>query len=97
VILLVRGPDGRYVELGWDAWNHVRTEHFDLADSLKDVMRTIEHPDHREPDPVPGRERLFKRGGPYGWIRVVAEFSGDFDRIVTAFPQTADPSRGRRR
>jgi hypothetical protein len=97
VILLVRGPDGRYVELSWDAWAHVRAEHFDLADSLEDVVLTIEHPDYREPDPAPGRERLFRRGGPYGWIRVVLEFAGDFDRVVTAFPQTADPSRGRRR
>jgi uncharacterized protein YuzE len=57
VILLVRGPDRRYIELRWDAWAHIRTEHFDLADSLEDIVLTIEHPDYREPDPVPGRER----------------------------------------
>jgi hypothetical protein len=96
VILLVRGANGRYVKLTWDALEHVRTEHFDLADSLDLVVLTIEHPDHREPDPTPGRERLFKRGGPDGWIRVVIEFAGAFDRLVTAFPQTGNP-RGRRR
>jgi hypothetical protein len=91
VILLVRGSDGRYVELSWDAWNHVRTEHFDIADSLQDVVLIIEDPIYREPDPVPGRERLFGPGGPDGWIRVIVRFAGDFDEVVTAFPQTADP------
>jgi hypothetical protein len=97
VILLVRGPDGRYIEVGRNAWAHIRTEHFDLARSMEDVVLTIEHPEYREPDPRPGRERLFGRGGPDGWIRVVIEFAGDLDRVVTAFPQTEDPSRRRRR
>lgn len=57
----------------------------------------IEQPDYREPDAKPGRERLFKRGGPDRWIRVVIEFAGDFDRVVTAFSQAVDPcSRARR-
>jgi hypothetical protein len=97
VILLVRGADGRYVELDWDAWTHIQIEHFEFANSLEDVVLTIEQPDWREPDPVPGRERLFRRGGPYGWIRVIVEFAGDFDRVITAFPQVAGPRRRRRR
>ena len=97
MILLVGGRDGRLVALSWEAWNHVRTEHFDLVDSLGDVLLTIEDPIYREADPVPGRERLFRRGGPDGWIRVVVEFAGDFDHVVTAFPQTADPRPGGRR
>jgi len=64
---------------------------------LGEILLTIEQPSHREPDPIPGRERLFRHGGPEGWIRVVVEFHGDFDRVVTAFPQTGHPSeRGRR-
>jgi hypothetical protein len=56
-----------------------------------DIVLTIEHPTYREPDATPGRERLFRQGGPEGWIRVVIEFDGDFDRVVTAFPQSNDP------
>jgi hypothetical protein len=95
VILLVRGPDGRYVELSWNAWVHALERHPHLSGSLTDIVLTIEHPEYREPDARPGRERLFRRGGPDRWIRVVVEFSGDFDGMVTAFSQTADP-RSRR-
>lgn len=95
--LLVRGPDGRPVELSWDAWNHVRTRHPRMADLLLDIVLTIEYPTYREPDVKPGRERLFRQGGPDGWIRVILELSGDFDRVVTAFPQAIDPRQGRRR
>jgi len=69
----------------------------DIVESLKDILLTIEQPSYREPDPIPGRERLFRRGGPEAWIRVIVEFSGDFDRVVTAFPQTANPRVGGRR
>lgn len=61
-----------------------------------DVVMTIESSMHREPDPVAGRERLFGRGGPDGWLRVVIEFDGDFDRLITVFSQSTDPRRGRR-
>jgi len=75
----------------------VRRRHPEIADALLDIVLTIEHPLHREPAPQPGRERLFGRGGPDGWIRVVIEVSGDFDRVVTAFPQESDPRFRRRR
>lgn len=59
---------------------------------LKETLMTIEQPEHREPDPVVGRERMFRRGGPQRWIRVVVEVAGDGDRLVTAFPQSNDPA-----
>lgn len=65
-----------------------------MLDSLLDVVLTIEHPTYREPDVKPGRERLFKRGGPQSWIRVVLEISGDFDQVITAFSQVTDPRPG---
>lgn len=74
-----------------DAWDHVRTRHPSLAESLAEIVLTLENPDYREPDPRPGRERLFRRGGPDDWLRVVIEFDGEYDRVVTAFPQSADP------
>jgi hypothetical protein len=96
VILLVRGPDGRYIELRWNSWIHARGRHPEIAESLLDVVLTIEHPIYREPDDMPGRERLFRRGLG-SWMRVVVEFSGDFDRVVTAFYQDVDPRPRRRR
>jgi hypothetical protein len=58
--LLVRGPDGRPVELTFRAWDHVRRRHPEITDSLLDIVLTIEHPIYREPDIQPGRERLFR-------------------------------------
>lgn len=66
-------------------------------DDFADAVQTIENPDHREPDSRPGRERLFRRGGPDRWLRVVVEFAGDFDHVVTVFPQTVDPRPSRSR
>jgi hypothetical protein len=40
-----------------------------MAAQLDAVLGTIAAPDHREPDPRPGRERLFKQGvGPSRWL-----------------------------
>ena len=35
--------------------------------------------------------------GPDRWLRVVVEFAGDFDRVVTVFSQTVDPRPSRSR
>lgn len=94
VIARRRNPEGRVVELRADTWDHVLGRHPELAAFREDVMRSIEMPDHREPDPVPGRERFFRRGGPERWLRVVTELSGDVDRVVTVFPQVRAPAPG---
>jgi len=91
VILLVRGVAGRYVELDWDAWAHARRRHPEICGSLLDVVKAIEQPIYRNPDRIPGRERLYRQVPPDGWIRVILEFGGDFDRFVTAFFQDNDP------
>jgi hypothetical protein len=65
-----------------------------MSEYLADTMATVETRDHRERDTRAGRERYFRLGGPLRWIRVVTEFSGDFDRVVTAFPQSNDPRAG---
>lgn len=79
------------------AWNHVLDQHVEMSEYLADTMAAIEMPDHREPDVRAGRERYFRRGGPLRWLRVVTELAGDFDRVVTAFPQSNDPQAGGRR
>jgi hypothetical protein len=85
-------PEGHRVQLGRRAWDHVLDEHVEMQDYLDEVMAAIMSPDHREPDVRPGRERYFRRGGPLRWIRVVTQFAGDVDRVVTAFPQSNDPA-----
>lgn len=95
VIASTRDPDGRLVQLDARAWDHVLEEHAEMTEHLDDVMSAIDSPDHREPDPRAGRQRYFRRGGPMAWVRVITEFVGDEDRIVTAFPQSNDPSPGR--
>lgn len=86
------GPDGRAVELKQATWDHVVAGHPELAEHLSDVLETIEHPELREDDPRPGRVRLFRRSGPDRWLRVVVEFGGESDLVVTAFPQSNDPA-----
>jgi hypothetical protein len=84
-------PDGRIVRLDGAAWQHIVASHPGLESQLDLVVDTLRSPDHREPDPRVGRERFFRRGGPETWVRVVVEFKGSFDRVVTAFPQSNDP------
>lgn len=71
--------------------------HPDMAEHLLDTMSTIEAPEHREDDERAGRERYFRRGGPLRWIRVVTDFAGGVDRVVTAYPQSNDPRQQRSR
>jgi hypothetical protein len=94
LIAQVANPEGRTVHLDAAAWNHVLEEHAEMEPFLEDAMAAIARPDHREPDPRPGRERYYRLGGPLGWIRVVTELAGDADRIVTIFPQSNDPRVG---
>lgn len=84
-------PEGRPVRMEWRTWQHVVDEHAELEGHLQEIMRTVAAPEHRAPDPRPGRERYFRRAGPRGRIRVVTELAGTADRVVTAFPQEDDP------
>lgn len=87
-IAVVENPEGRLVRIGAVAWNHVLGEHPELEPFLEETMLTIQRPEHREPDPRPGRERSL------GWIRVIAELANGADRVVTAFLQSNDPTVG---
>ncbi len=76
--------------MGETAWNHVLEQHVEMSEYLEETMRAVRTPESREA----GRERYYGRGGPEHWIRVVTEFDGDTDRVVTAFPQSNDPREG---
>jgi hypothetical protein len=93
VITETRSPDGRDVVLTGTTWAHIVGDKEDMADYEEAVMLTISRPDVREDDPRPGRERFFRRGvGPDRWMRVVVEFRGERDLVVTAFGQSNDPT-----
>jgi hypothetical protein len=65
-----------------------------MRDQLELLLNTLRAPDLQEPDPRPGRERYWLRARPpfrFRWIRAVVEFSGEVDRVVTAFGQDNDP------
>ena len=64
-----------------------------MAEYLDAIVDTLKAPDGQHPEPgLPGRERFFRRGvGPRRWMRVVVEFRGDHDRVVTAFGHDNDP------
>lgn len=66
-----------------------------MSDHLNDVIETIEKPELRDDDPRPGRMRSFRRCGPERWMRVILEFDGDDEIVVTAFPQVNDPPEWR--
>ncbi len=85
-------PHGRRVVLLGRTWAHILDGHPEMADYLDNVIDTVAHPEHHEPNRRAGRLRYFRRAGPERWIRVVSELSGDHDRIVTAFPQSNDPA-----
>ncbi len=91
VVATVMGPDSRVAVLREATWDHVLVAHPEMVDRLSDVVATIERPELRENDPRPGRSRSFRRCGPERWLRVVVEFRGERDAIVTAFPQANDP------
>lgn len=63
-----------------------------MADHLDAMIDTVESPELQQDDSRPGRVRFFRRCGPERWLRVIVEFSGETDAIVTAFPQTNDPA-----
>lgn len=86
-------PEGRLVVLDEIQWGYILFGHEEMADHLEAIEETIAHPDYREPDSeVAGRERFFRRNvGPDRWLRVVVEFSGDYDWVVTAYGQENDP------
>lgn len=55
-------------------------------------MTTVTVPEHRRPDPRPGRERYYRRNlGPSNWMFVVVNFDETPAWIVTAYANRKDP------
>lgn len=88
LVATTRTPEGHEIVLTAMRWAKIIEGHPEMADHLERILQTVSTPDHREPDPdVAGRERMFLRGGPERWMRVVI----DVEQIITAFGQSNDP------
>lgn len=80
-------PEGHEIVLTAIRWAKIIEGHPETVDYLETILQTVSEPEYREPDFAVGRERMFCRGGPERWMRVVI----DIEQIITAFPQTNDP------
>jgi hypothetical protein len=86
-------PQGRTVEITKSKWAYV-TRHVEMRGRFELLLTAIRRPDFQDPDARPGRERywlLTRRSFQFRWLRVVVQFEGDVDRVVTAFGQDSDP------
>ncbi len=93
VIADTLSPQGRKVEITKRKWAYVQ-HHVEMRGELELLLAAIRRPDLQEPDPHPGRERFWLRTQPpfrFRWLRVVVQFEGDVDHVVTAFGQDNDP------
>ena len=92
-------PDGRVVV--FDAGSHLHLaegpRHW-LLDHVDAILDAIQHPDHHEDDPLPGRERFYRAAFPESgrWLRVVVDFNEEPAWIVTALDQESDPRLSKR-
>jgi hypothetical protein len=86
-------PDGRTVAFTPRSWQHIQSVRPELLNQLDAIISTISHPDFREADPQPGRERFYRRHvtDRIRWMRVVVDFNRDPAVIVTAFIQRKNP------
>jgi hypothetical protein len=86
-------PQGRKVEITKRKWAYVQ-RHVEMRGGLELLLTAIRQPHFQEMDPRPGRERYWlrtQRPFSFRWLRVVVQFEGDVDHVVTAFGQDNDP------
>jgi hypothetical protein len=88
----VSDPDGRLVVIDVRTLRHLARRRPGMSTHIVAIMATVERPDLREDDPVPGRERFYRRDlDPRRWLRVVVDFNDSPAFVVTAFVQHNEP------
>lgn len=88
----VTDPEGRSVIIDSRTLGHLARRRPQMADHASAILDAIERPDRREDDPVPGRERFYRRDlDPARWLRVVVDFNVTPGFVVTAFVQNNEP------
>jgi hypothetical protein len=93
VIAHAFSPQGRKVELTARKWAYIQ-RHVEMRGEMERLLSAVRDPDSQEADPYPGRERYWLAATPpfrFRWLRVVVQFEGESDRIVTAFGQDNPP------
>jgi hypothetical protein len=86
-------PDGRPVILDKRTIRHLQSRRPQMVGYAAALLDTVSRPDLREHDPVPGRERFYRRDlDPSRWLRVVVDFTAASPAfVVTAFVQDNAP------
>jgi hypothetical protein len=85
-------PDGRIIVLDERTIGHLSRRRPQMVPLVGAILDAVERPDLREDDPVPGRERFYRRDlDPRRWLRVVVDFNDTPPFVVTAFVQDQEP------
>jgi hypothetical protein len=85
-------PDGRLVILDERTIRHLYSRRPQMVGHAAAILDAVSRPDVREDDPVPGRERFYRRDlDPRRWLRVVVDFNESPAFVVTAFVQDNAP------
>ena len=88
----VTDPEGRHVVVDAGTRLHLGISRPELLDHLEAILATVETPDHREPDPRPGRERFYRQDlDLQRWLRVIVDFNQRPGWVVTALVQRNSP------
>ncbi len=68
-----------------------------MLDHVETILATVELPDHRDEDPIAGRERFYRQHvDGRRWLRVVVDFNDVPAWVVMATVQRNDPREPRR-
>jgi hypothetical protein len=85
-------PDGRLVILDERTIRHLQNRRPQMVRHAAAILDAVGLPDQREEDPVPGRERFYRRDlDPRRYLRVVVDFNQYPAFVVTAFIQDHSP------
>lgn len=87
-------PDGRRVVFDSGTRLHLALGRPKLMNEVDLVLGVVANPDHREDDPLPGRERFYRRDlDSRRWLRVVVDFNDVPGWVVTAMVQRNPPRK----
>lgn len=87
-----RAPNGRRVVFDRASRLHLAVRRPWLLEHLDAILAAVAIPDLHVADPIPGRERFYRRHlDGKRWLRVVVDFDQEPARIVTAVIQDNSP------
>jgi len=85
-------PNGRVVVFDAGSHMHLARRRPWLLDQIDVILETVATPELHAIDPIPGRERFYRRHiGSGGWLRIVVDFNEQPAWVVTALVQDFEP------